>query len=175
VDRKDLTRRILSEYAQLTGSDAGLSVRHVLKLADREAVKRHRPEQRTRHASRISSEADADFLAEVVGRELERRGVASFDWDHRDTLERLQYEQRQEDAAAERTRQESARERVAADVLGRLPNGDSVRVTAGRLADDALQRARERGTPELAADRTFVTGVAKDYFSGHLGGRVLDG
>jgi hypothetical protein len=59
-------------------------------------------------------------------------------------------------------------------VLGRLPNGGSVRVTAGRLADDALQRARERGTPELAADRTFVTGVAKGYFTGQLGGHVLD-
>jgi hypothetical protein len=87
----------------------------------------------------------------------------------------LQYEQRQADLTAERTRQETARERVAASVLGRLPNSGSVRVTPGRLADDALQRARERGRPELAGDPSFVTGVAKGYFAGVLGRHVLDG
>jgi hypothetical protein len=76
--------------------------------------------------------------------------------------------------AAKRERQEAARERVAADVLGRLPNGGEVRVTPGRLATDALDRARELGRPGLALDRTFVSGVAKGYLAGQLGATVLD-
>jgi hypothetical protein len=172
---KDLAHRVLAEYAELTGSDAGLSVRRALKLADQEAARRRRPEL-------LES---ADFMVEVVGRELERRGVGSFDWrgwSRRDTLGDLPHEQDQADLEAERVRREAVRarrdaerERVAADVLARLPNGGEVRVTAGRLADDALQRARERGRPELAGDPAFVTGVAKGYFSGHLGRHVLDG
>lgn len=169
---KDLARRVLGEYAQLIGRDPGLSVRRVLKLADREAGKQHRPG--LRDPPRACTEADADLLVGVIGRDLERRGVASFDWSHRDTLEQQQHHERQADVVAERTRQENARTRVAADVLGRLPNSGAVRMTAGRLATDALDRAREQGKPELALNRTFVTGVAKGHFAGELGRHVLD-
>jgi hypothetical protein len=167
--------------ASADGEGGGLEVGKLLRLADRKAARRGRPDLAFTE----------DFLVEVAGRELERqagRDLFEWDapWDFRDEArdreradlkadrERQAHERGQAEHAAKRERQEAARERVAADVLARLPNGGEVRVTPGRLATDALERARELGRPGLALDRRFVAGVAKGYLAGQLGAAVLD-
>jgi hypothetical protein len=167
--------------ASADGEGGDLDVGKLLRLADRKAARRGRPDLAFSQR----------FVIEVAGRELERQaGRELFDWDapwefrdeERDReradlkadRERQAHEHEQADLTAKRERDEAARERVAADVLARLPNTGEVRVTPGRLATDALDRARELGRPGLALDRRFVAGVAKGYLAGQLGAAVLD-
>jgi hypothetical protein len=167
--------------ASADGEGGDLEVGKLLRLADRKAARRGRPDLAFSQR----------FVIEVAGRELERQaGRELFDWDapwefrdeERDReradlkadRERQAHERGQAEHAAKRERDEAARERVAADVLARLPNTGEVRVTPGRLATDALDRARELGRPGLALDRRFVAGVAKGYLAGQLGAAVLD-
>jgi hypothetical protein len=167
--------------ASADGEGGDLEVGKLLRLADRKAARRGRPDLAFSQR----------FVIEVAGRELERQaGRELFDWDapwefrdeERDReradlkadRERQAHERAQADLTTKRERDEAARERVAADVLARLPNTGEVRVTPGRLATDALDRARELGRPGLALDRRFVAGVAKGYLAGQLGAAVLD-
>src|SRR4051812_16277435 len=109
------------------GEGGDLDVAKLLRLADRKAARRGRPDLAFSQR----------FVIEVAGRELERQaGRELFAWDapwefrddERDReradvkadRERQAHERGQAEHAAKRERDEAARERVAADVLARL-------------------------------------------------------
>jgi hypothetical protein len=115
---------------------------------------------------------DADFLVWVACRRLERDWGVRFDWEGLPTWDSVETDGDRK--LREMRALNAKRKRIAVDVLRRFPNGGSVRMTPGRLASDAAERARTLGRPEMAGDRGLMTAVAKDVFAGQLGAGVLD-